>query len=269
MIDLIRAETRKLLTTRMWWLLLGIMALTIAAFAGIFAFALGAGDGLTTGTSDTPVEIDDVTLALTVYTMGVSLGYVFPVTLGALHVTGEFRHRTIDTTLLSAPHRGRAIGAKLISVVPMGLLYGLVGMGTGLGIGAVAFAITGQSLELGDAHVWRSIGLGVIALAAWMVVGVGFGAVLTNQVAAIVTLLAFTQFVEPILRMALAAWSPTEGIAMFLPGAAGEAIVGASFYSASGMSDLLPWWGGLLVLLGYAAVTALMGRLTTFRRDLT
>lgn len=267
MTTLISSEWRKLLTTRMWWLLLGIMVVTVAAFSGLFGFALSA-EGAT-GTGDDAIVLDSRTIALTVYTLGVSLGYVFPVTLGALHVTGEFRHGTIDTTLLASPNRGRAIAAKIISVVPMGFLYGIASMAAGLGAGIIALAITGQPLELGDAQIWRSLALGVVALAAWMVVGVGFGSVLTNQVAAIVTLLAFTQFVEPILRMVLGAWSATQGIGKFLPGAAGESIVGASFYSASGMGGLLPAWGGLLVLMAYALITALLGRLTTFRRDLT
>ena len=264
---LIHSEWRKLLTTRMWWLLLGIMVVTVAAFAGLFGFALSAGAATTA--DGEPITLDPRTVALTIYTMGVSLGYVFPLTLGALHVTGEFRHRTIDTTLLASPDRGRAIAAKLISVVPMGVIFGLASMVAGLGAGALALAITGQPLELGDAQIWRSLALGVVALTAWMVVGVGFGSVLTNQVAAIVTLLAFTQFVEPILRVALGAWPATASIGKFLPGAAGESIVGASFYSASGMGALLPWWGGLLVLTAYALVTAGLGRLTTFRKDIT
>jgi len=267
MTTLIRSEWRKLLTTRMWWLLLGIMVVTVASFSGLIGFALSV-DGAT-GAGEEAIELDSRTVALTVYTLGVSLGYVFPMTLGALHVTGEFRHGTIDTTLLASPRRGRAIAAKIISVVPMGLLYGIASMAAGLGAGILALAITSQPLELGDAQVWRSLALGVIALATWMIVGVGFGSVLTNQVAAIVTLLAFTQFVEPILRMVLSAWSATEGIGKFLPGAAGESIVGASFYSATGLGGLLPAWAGLLVLTAYALITALAGRLTTFRKDLT
>jgi len=53
--------------------------------------------------------------------------------------------------------------------------------------------------------------------------------------------------------------------------AAADAMVGASVLSSfSGEeSRLLPWWGGLLVLLAYAAVFGVIGRLTTFRRDIT
>jgi ABC-2 type transport system permease protein len=85
----------------------------------------------------------------------------------------------------------------------------------------------------------------VLALTVWTVVGVGFGALLTNQVAVIVVMLAFTQFVEPILRIVLGQLDWSEGISKYLPGAAGEAITGSSFYAGSGVAArLLPsGWG--------------------------
>jgi hypothetical protein len=108
----------------------------------------------------------------------------------------------------------------------------------------------------------------VVALTLWALVGVGFGSVLTNQVAAIVVLLAFTQFVEPLLRLLLAQFDATEALSKFLPGAAGEAIAGSSLYVSSGLAELLNAWQGTLTLLGYAVILVVIGRLTTFRRDI-
>ena len=84
-----------------------------------------------------------------------------------------------------------------------------------------------------------------------------------------VVLLAFTQFVEPLLRMLLAVNEVTADVAMWLPGAAGEAITGASLYSSLGAGGLLQWWQGLLVLLAYGLLLAVIGRVTTLRRDVT
>ena len=75
--------------------------------------------------------------------------------------------------------------------------------------------------------------------------------------------------VEPILRMLLGVWEQTRDLAMWLPGAAGEAITGASLYTSSGIGDLLPWWQGLLVLIGYGLLLAVVGRFTALRRDIT
>jgi len=107
-------------------------------------------------------------------------------------------------------------------------------------------------------------------LTVWTVVGVGFGALVTSQVAVIVIMLAFTQFVEPILRIVMGLFDWSEGISKYLPGAAGEAITGSSLYAGSGMAaGLLPSWLGFVTLLGYAIVFALIGRLTTLRHDIT
>ncbi|MCU0296636.1 MAG: hypothetical protein MUD05_11365, partial [Candidatus Nanopelagicales bacterium] len=114
----------------------------------------------------------------------------------------------------------------------------------------------------------KTIALSVVALVIWALVGVGFGSVLTNQVAVIVVLLVFTQFVEPLLRLLLAQFEATEMVSKFLPGAAGEAIAGSSLYVSSGLAELLLPWQGALVLLGYAVVFTVIGRLTTFRRDI-
>jgi hypothetical protein len=61
-----------------------------------------------------------------------------------------------------------------------------------------------------------------------------------------------------------------EGAARFLPGAASDALVGASTYAAmsSGVQLLDRPWGALL-FLGYGAVLVLLGRYTTLRRDVT
>jgi hypothetical protein len=81
-------------------------------------------------------------------------------------------------------------------------------------------------------------------------------------------LLAFTQFVEPLLRLLLAQFDATEAASKFLPGAAGEAIAGSSLYVSSGLAELLNSWQGAVTLVGYAVVLVLIGRFTTFRRDI-
>src|SRR5690606_6368704 len=97
------------------------------------------------------------------------------------------------------------------------LLYGVAAMIVGVGVGALAFALGDMPLMLDSPEVWKAIGLGAVALATWAVVGVGFGAALTNQVVVIVVLLGWTQFVEPLLRLALGFVEPLRGVGAFLP----------------------------------------------------
>ena len=119
--------------------------------------------------------------------------------------------------------------------------------------------VVGSALEASSFHPGRS---GLAHLAA-------FGSMVTNQVAAIVIILAFTQFVEPIARIGLAAVDGLSGVSAFLPGAAADAVIGASFFSSMGATDLLSRGGGAAVLLGYVVVFATIGRVTTLRRDIT
>ena len=258
----VSTEMRKFFSTRLWWVLLLIMAGYMAFLAAVLAFSITA----------TPQEFqgDKIDVVRSIYTVATSLGYVFPAIVGTLAVTSEFRHRTIVPTLLADPSRTRLLTAKMIAAVPIGLLFGIVGTVSCLGAGAGAFALGDVDPLLGSPEVWRSAALSVAALTVWSVVGVGLGAMLPNQVASLVTLLAFTQFVEPVARMALPAVLDDAGsrIASFLPGAAGEAMTGASLFNALSGGGILEWWQGALVLVGYALLFAVVGRATTFRRDI-
>lgn len=258
-------EWRKVATTRMWWLLAVVMLGYLAFLGAVMAFSLTSDPSGMSGGDAQP--LDGHAVAQTVSTLAVSLGYVFPLVIGALSMTGEYRHRTIAPTLLAEPRRGVVLLAKLVIGLLLGLAYGVVGL-VGAVLGGLPFLIAqGDAHHLGDGDVLRTMAFAVLAVAIWCPIGVGVGALLTNQVAAVVVILAFTQFVEPILRIGLTAVDALSGAQRFLPGAAAEALAGASLYSTSGMLDLLGRWQGALVLLGYAALFALVARVTTLRRD--
>ena len=92
----------------------------------------------------------------------------------------------------------------------------------------------GDGAFLTDGAVIEVILLGIVVTALWTVIGVAFGSVVPNQVAAIVVLLAVTQFVEPIARVALGAFDATDSVARFLPGAAADGLIGASLIGEVG-----------------------------------
>lgn len=263
------SEYRKLVSTRMWWILLLIMAVYMAFLAGTFGFSFHFGNQQAADAGGTQIPADVV--ATSIYSLAVSLGYVFPVIVGALSVTGEFRHQTITPTLLAEPRRTVVVGAKLLAAVPVGLVFGVVGTLATAGTGAAVLSFMGHGTLLGEWEVQRGLLLSVLALAVWTAVGVGIGAMLPNQVAAIVALLAFTQFVEPMVRIIAPFLDWADGLVRYLPGAAGDAMAGSSLYIAFGDGGvtLLDWWQGLLVLLAYGLVFAAIGRVTTFRKDIT
>lgn len=266
----LRTEWRKIATTRVWWITAGVMFIYMAAMGAIMAasFVLGMSSEQAVVPGGEAMVLDARDVASSVYTLAVALGYIFPALLGALTITAEFRYRTITPTLLAEPRRGLVLSAKLAAVLPFGAVVALAGVAGAVAGGAATLGLMGEPTFLDDAAMWRTIVLSVLALVLWSLVGVGFGSVLTNQVAAIVVLLVFTQFVEPILRILLAQFDATEAVSKFLPGAAGEAIAGSSLYVSSGLANLLLPWQGVLVLLAYALVLVAIGRVTTFRRDI-
>ena len=259
------AEYRKLVSTRMWWVLLIALAAYLAFIGAVLAFSLVFAPEDQSG----GVTLHGVDAAAAIYGLTNGIGYVFPLVIGSLAMTTEFRHQTITQALLVEPRRSVFLAAKLLATVPVGLLYGLVATVAVVAASAPLLAGWGDGAFLTDRDIVEVLLLSVVVTALWAVIGVAFGSVLTNQVAAIVVILAFTQFVEPIARVALGAFDATDGIAKFLPGAAADGVIGASFFSSygGGSGDLLPRWAALLVLLGYGAALALVGRLTTLRRD--
>lgn len=266
----IRAEFQKLFTTRMWWVLLLIMVGYVAFTAAILAAAFG---GLLPNGGDA-VPIPTEGLYELVYSIATSVGYVFPVILGTLAITGEYRHQTVTPTFLATPRRGTVLVAKLVVMAVVGAVYGVFSLVASVGAGAPLLALSDVETGLGENDVWLMFGRVVLAMALWAVIGVGVGTLIPGQVAAIVVLLAFTQFIEPILRMVAIFVVWMSGVGQFLPGAAGDALVGASIFTAFGMGggapvESLEWWQGGLVLLAYAAATTIAGFFTTWRKDVT
>lgn len=258
------AEYRKLVSTRMWWLLLIVLA-GYLVFIGVvmavsFVFAPEDPSGAAT--------LEGADAARAIYGLTNAVGYVFPLVIGSLAITTEFRHQTITETLLVEPRRGVVLAAKLLATVPIGLLYGVVGTLAVVGASAPLLAGWGDGAYLGDRSVLAVLVLGVVVTVLWTMIGVAFGSVVPNQVAAIVVILAFTQFVEPIARLALGAFDGTDAVAQFLPGAAADGLIGSSLFGELGGSgELLARPVALVVLLAYAGGLALLGRLTTLRRD--
>jgi ABC-type transport system involved in multi-copper enzyme maturation permease subunit len=272
MIPAIRAEFLKLTTTRLWWILglilIGYVAFTAALIAGLFG---ALGDQLA-AQPDAP-QLPPESLPPIVYSSTTAVGYVFPLILGTLAVTSEVRYQTLTPTFLAVPRRGRVLAAKLVVLAVTGAISGGLGLVASMGAGAPILAATGNDPGIGDPNTWLLAGRVILAMALWAVIGVGVGSLIQNQIAAIIVVLAFTQFVEPLLRFGTSIWEWTAHVGKFLPGAASDALVGSSIFTSLGTGtsqvQSLDWWQGGLVLLGYAATAAVGGYLTAWRRDIT
>lgn len=265
-----RAETTKLFSTSIWWILAVVLfayvAFTAAALA--FVYAAAASGSLPGNAPPLPEE----GLAATLYSTATAVAYVFPLLVGTLMVTAEFRHKTLTPTFLATPRRGRVLVAKLGVGVLIGAVLGVIGVAASVGVSAAVLAGFGIDTTLTESDTWAMMGRMLLAFVLWTLVGIGVGALVRNQVGAIVGVLVFTQFIEPIGRTAAAFVEGLSDVTRFLPGAASDALVGASVYNAvmqPGASDALEWWAGGLVLLAYAVLFVVLGHVVSWRRDVS
>lgn len=267
------SEFRKVFATKMWWILALVIAAYAAMMAAAFAFMfqeMPGGMGALGGAGDEAKQ----SMANLVYSGTATFGYAVPLLFGALAATGELRHRTLGTTFLIEPKRGLVLASKTVVVLAVGAALGIAGA---IGNVATAASVMGaDDAMLGTADTWALIARVVTALALWAAIGFGVGMLVRNQAMAVVLVLVFTQFVEPVARMGAQFWSWSAQLAKFLPGSASDAFVGASLMNdlsavdpsaPSAGAEPLTILGGFAVLTAYAVVLLALSWLTRLRRD--
>ncbi len=142
---------------------------------------------------------DDV---LTVDLLGIAgFAQVFALILGILAVTTEFRHGTITPTLIVAPDRVRLVLAKLVAHVFAGLILGVLAVGLTTAIVLIGLSSRDIDSGLTNQEITEVVVGLVLATALWAALGVGLGALVRNQVGAIVGALGWTFLVENLLAI--------------------------------------------------------------------
>lgn len=244
MIDQLLSELRKMRSTRTnLGLLVGMVALVL------FVVLM---NGLTVGGAYLSEHDNQHTL------LGVGTsGALFASLIGVMAITSEYRHGTIRPTFVVTPHRTRVIAGKVFASLLMGIGFGLVAIALSFGAGYAVLSGRGIDFALDTNHVLLLV-LGTLVMTAlWAALGVGFGAVIKNQVFAVIGLIVWTMIVDGILR----ALVPSVG--RFTPVAASDSIT-------AGFADyLLPPVAGGLLLIGYVVAFVVAGALLVARRDVT
>lgn len=176
------------------------------------------------------------------------------VLLGVLSVTGELRHGSITPTLLVTPDRRRVLIAKVLACSLIGAVITLVLAGLAIAAGAVGGVLAGVPVG----HAIRLVA-GFVALTSfWGWFGVGIGALVRQQVPALVIPIAWLLVVETLLRA-----FDLGAVRWWLPGGAGDGLTG------SPTPGVLPAWLAALVLAGYALALSIPGAWCLVRSDIT
>jgi ABC-2 type transport system permease protein len=243
MLRLIGSEALKLRTVRTVWLLLA--AAQVLIVAGISAVVVGGND-----LSSPDVQV-------------VAIGHVglmslLSLILGITAVAGEYRHKTITDTYLGSPHRGEVVVAKLAVYSATSVVFGLINLTTAVVTTQIWCWAKGFTFHLANDDLWRTAAGSVLWTVTFTAIGVGVGALLRNLAAAVAVTLAWLALVEGILSQLIG------GLGRWLPYASGSALNNLPT-AATG----LPQWGAALVLVGYAALFALVATSVTVRRDVT
>jgi ABC-2 type transport system permease protein len=183
---------------------------------------------------------------------------LFIALLGVIGMAGEWRHRTIASTVLSTPHRIRLLAAKMIAYAIAGALLSLAVNVAIMSVGTLILSLRNETtLPFSDLIdlLWRNL-----TVAAFLgPIGVCIGALVRNPAVAIVLVLAWGFVVENILIGLV----PSVGRFGFTSGAP----AGITQVSPDGL-NLLPTGVALLVMAGWVALFFAPAAATFTKRDL-
>jgi hypothetical protein len=123
---------------------------------------------------------------------------LFILILAVIGISGEWRHHTITSSLLAAPERIRFLAAKTLAFAIAGLILSLLISISIAIVGSIILSVRDLPLpDAGDVIAqWARNGLIAFLLGAF---GVGIGALIRNQVVAIVALLVIAFAIEPLI----------------------------------------------------------------------
>lgn len=223
MTRLIRTEWLKVATTRGP---LGVIAGVLALTALVTPIAMAdAGQGAASKAADAREAL------------AVGPGFLTALMLlllGAVASAGEFNHRTVVSTYLITPLRGRVLAAKLIAHAVIGAVVAAAGA-------AISFPVVLLMARSDHLHVTSSGHLAAVAFAIVAggalasALGVAAGSILRNQTTAIVALLVWSLLVEKLVGGFLPPLLPFGSLmaAFGLAGAHGPPIAGALAVAAA------------------------------------
>ncbi len=243
MISQIRAELLKIRTTRTTiGLILGMIAL-------ILLFTLLT--GLLTHPSGLAVREDQrQLLSLSSFTA------VFSALLGVLLVTSEYRYGTIRPTFLFNPVRSHVLAAKVVAGALVGLAFGILGEAIGWVIGYAILDGRGITAVLSSGDILLLTLGGLAGSALWGAIGVGVGAIIRNQVGAVITLLAWGLVVDNLL------FGLVPSVGRFMPTRASDALMGLR------VQHLVSPGAGAITLIVWAGALAVVGIARSVRQDI-
>ena len=287
----VRAELFKLRTTSAWWLFTAAILVSTAVmvivdcvnahgllkpFSGFVALHThdhGPPDAghLAHLKDEWTLGHSAVTQAATIYTANQLIGLLLVCLLGIVLVTTEFAQQTATSTFLITPRRGTVLAAKMLAAIQLAVAAWLAATVVSVVTGAIFLHSQGVGAQLGEWSVQRAILLNLVAYVLWAVFGVGFGALIRNQLVATVaaTVLyligaAAAGTLFDLINTYLITGTWVLGLQVIAPAVASQVMISpTALFTGSP-----PQWVGAAVLVAYSAVFVALGLRMLRRRDI-
>ena len=241
--NVLRAELLKSATTRLlFWFGLGLVA-----FLGlVVSVHVGSSDRFSLATESTQRSVVEAA----------GLAAVAAVLVGALLVTTEYNHGTINQSFLAVPARERLLAAKLAAALLVSAALAVIACFATLVIGAIWYEGRGEALQLDGTTLPPLLGAVAGSVLAGAI-GLGLGSLLRRQTAATVLILLWLLIGENIMGL-------IPGAARYAPGHVLAAVVVAHRH---GVPDALAFGPAVLVGLLYAVALCAAGFTVVARSD--
>lgn len=245
--DALRFEWVRVRTLRSTYWLAGLSVLLAALVAGAIGAAF-RGDPIDPATSGAIVAggAGFSPLPFTAVFMGL---------LGAFAVGHEYRHGTIQPTLLALPRRWSVVVGKLVVVMAVAAVTAALSLAANLLAGTLGY---GGGLDLDEPVPATAVGY-VLLVVLWALVGAALALLFRNLPAVVTVLLVVPLVVEPTITVlqlvpALDFLGP---VSRFLPFSAGQLLATsadvASDAEAAGIAAPLGRWAGGAVFAAFVA----------------
>lgn len=248
---LIRAELLKIRSTRTQ---VALVLATLAFVPWTAALAIPK-----KGAENVTVSLDDPRLLAVAVGNSFGAPLVLMLLLGGVAFTQEFRYGTVTSTYLVEPRRTRVLVAKWVSLMLVGAVVTTLTLVVSVPVSAALIGFRDGEVSLG-ATFWKMAAAGYVVLAVFGVIGVAIGALVRNQITAVVAVLVWMLALEQIVITSY----PEVG--RWMPGATAVVLLQMG-PTVDPDGKLLSASAAALLLAAYTAVAVLLALRLTPKRD--
>ena len=186
---IVRAELRKLTSTRMPLAFFAVLVVIGAATAAAVAFGTDM-DGSKTFISTAADQLSLMAFAAN--------SLVIAGLFGAIAVAREYGHGTAVLTFLTTPRRSRAVAAQFAAAFVGGSVLGLVGAGVSAGSVYAGLVATDYGFLVSSSDLLQVLAASAVAGGTGAVLGAGIGALIRNTGGAVTGTIVLMMILPPL-----------------------------------------------------------------------